>query len=163
MTFSIKNPVACVLTAMACVVLFTATASADIIVVWKTSVCPNFGAKTPIASVGGIMQAAVDGAGGLAGVGGVFCDVAPVGGKLTGGAGPKQFKVFNADIVAAPGDEPGPGVVPGDAYVCAYCQYPDKVIQFQAIPALSLLGTAILMGGLLTACLYELRKRRAAA
>ena len=166
MTFSIKNPVAFVLTAMACVVLCTATASADIVTFWKTDVCPDFGGmKVAIASEVGSMQAPVNREVPLAtqidasvsGVGAPFCvlDSLPV--ATIDGPGQKALNVYNANIVFNSSDP----LVDGDLYRCVVCQYEDKVIQ--AIPALSLLGTAILMGGLLTACLYELRKRRAAA
>ena len=65
----------------------------------------------------------------------------------------------NANVAMLPGDIADIGL-PGDTWSCVVCQYEDKVA---AHPALSVFGTALLMGGLVTAMLYELRKRQAGA
>jgi len=69
----------------------------------------------------------------------------------------KHFEVPNANVIVSPGDLVDPPGVPGDTRTCVLCQYEDKVA---AHPALSVFGTALLMGGLVTAMLCELRKRQ---
>ena len=109
-------------------------------------------------------------------VGGPFC---VVDASAPFDTAPTRLKGFfvgvnNVDIVVRPGDclepydplslppesclDPAPDL---EAWRCVICQYPDKVIiQSGAVPTLSALGTAVLLGGLLTAVLYELRKRQ---
>ena len=98
---------------------------------------------------------AVGGGGG--GVGGHFCHLFSVPARASFAAG-KQLDVPNANVVVSPGDFVEPPGVPGDTWMCVVCQYEDKVA---AHPALSTFGTALLMGGLVTAMLYELRRRQA--
>jgi hypothetical protein len=49
-------------------------------------------------------------------------------------------------------------VIPGFIWDCVVCQYEDKVA---AHPALSMWGTIALMGGVVTAMIFELRRRQA--
>ena len=139
-------------------ILWSGAASADIQTFWKTYFCPDFGGLKPaIASEVGHMEAPVDPFGG--GVGGAICVTESA--SLTAGnfsAGTKNYDVFNADVVFSPGDvELGMGGVPGAVWDCIVCQYEDKVF---AHPALSIWGTAVLMGGVVTAMIVELRRRR---
>jgi hypothetical protein len=71
---------------------------------------------------------------------------------------PKQFLLGNANGIMNPGDFADIGN-PGLNWACVVCQYEDKVV---AHPALSTFGTALLVGGLVTAMLYELRRRQPA-
>ena len=82
------------------------------------------------------------------GVGGAMCVLLDANHAL----GPpfKQFAVTNATIAEFP--EPG---APG--WACVVCNYDQPG---GAIPALSALGTAVLIGGLLTAGIYEIRRRQ---
>jgi len=136
-------------------ILWSGAASADIQTFWKTDFCPDFGGLKPsIASELGIMQAPVDPFGG--GVGGAFC--VTYSADLAGfdPSGIKQYEVFNADVVVAPGDISGMAGL-GYTWNCIVCQYEDKVA---AHPALSIWGTIALMGGVVTAMIFELRRRR---
>jgi hypothetical protein len=141
------------------------TASADIETFYKTDICPSFGGlKPPIASEVGQMEAVQDNAflfGGLGsgGTGGHFCHLlsVPTVARLLLPGGGKQFDVGNSDVVMLPGDIADIGL-PGEKWMCVVCQYEDKV---SAHPALSTVGTALLMGGLVSAMLFELRRRRA--
>jgi hypothetical protein len=130
-------------------------ASADIQTFWKTNICPNFGGlKPPIAAEPGFMEAPIDVTVG-GGVGAAYCnlfatpEIALPGNTKTRLAG-------NARMFVEPGDFTDIGV-PGDTWACVVCQYEDKVA---AHPALSVVGTALLLGGLVTAMLYELRRRQ---
>jgi hypothetical protein len=147
----------------AAALLVGATASADIETFYKTDVCPTFGGlKPPIAFEVGEMEAVQDNAfvfGGIGsgGTGGHFCNLYATP-DVALGMGFKQFPVGNASVLANPGDFieiGGPGLI----WNCVVCQYQDKVV---AHPALSTFGTALLMGGLVTAMLYELRRRQPA-
>jgi len=64
--------------------------------------------------------------------------------------------VGNASVVMNPGDYADAGF-PGEAWNCVVCQYEDKV---SAHPALSMWGTIALMGGVVTAMIFELRRRQ---
>jgi hypothetical protein len=134
-------------------VLWGGAASADIQTFYKTNICPTFGGlKPPIAFEMGLMEAA----GAPGGVGGIFCNLF----SLPKRAQPlafKNFDVANSNVVVSPGDIVDPPGIPGDTWMCVVCQYEDKVA---AHPSLSVFGTAILMGGLVTAMLYELRRRQ---
>ena len=142
-----------------------ATASADIETFYKTDVCPDFGGmKPPIAFAEGQMEAVQDNAFGFGGIGsggtgGHFCHLlftVPTNTSFLGKALIKTFPVGNAEVIMNPGDYADFGI-PGEAWACVVCQYQDKVA---AAPALSVFGTALLMGGLVTAMLYELRRRQ---
>jgi hypothetical protein len=143
--------------------LWSSAASADIETFYKTDICPDFaGLKPPIAFEVGLMEAVQDNAfafGGLGsgGVGGIFCNLLALP-KRSIPFGFKQFVVGNANVVVNPGDLVDPPGIPGENWMCVVCQYEDKVA---AHPALSTFGTALLMGGLVTALLFELRKRQA--
>jgi len=136
-------------------ILWSGAASADIQTFWKTLMCPDFGGfKPPIAFEVGHMQAPVDPLGG--GVGGAICVVDstfPTASSEFGGG--KEFDVLSADVVVSPGDISMS--LPGYSWDCVVCQYEDKVA---AHPALSIWGTAVLMGGVVTAMIVELRRRR---
>jgi len=138
--------------------LWSGVAAADMQTFYKTDICPNFGGlKPPIASEMGLMEAAAfEGLTG-AGVGGIFCNLLSVP-KVARPFAFKQGSVGNVNVIVNPGDLVDPPGVPGDTWTCVVCQYEDKVA---AHPALSVFGTALLMGGLVTAMLYELRKRQA--
>jgi hypothetical protein len=99
------------------------------------------------------------------GVGGVFCTINPnpVAFPPVPPFEKKALDVFNADVVAQAGDlgkrPDGSQGFEGDVWACVVCQYEEHKFQ---IPALSLLGTAMLLGGLLTAGAYQLGRRRLA-
>jgi hypothetical protein len=136
-------------------ILWSGAAAADIETFYKTDVCPNFGGlKPPIAAEVGTMEAANANLSGS--VGGIFCNLLSVPKRAIPIAF-KNFQVNNAEVVVVPGDFVDPPGVPGDTWMCVVCQYEDKVA---AHPALSTFGTALLMGGLVTAMLYELRRRQ---
>lgn len=177
----------CFLVGAACMAFCTTTASADIVTFWKTDTCPDFGGqKVAVAWEVGAMQALIGNSepsrpycrlpeavcqGGLNhgescssgadcpadsltkaanGIGGPFCTVnVPV--SIDGVS--KVSTVFNADVVAQKGDFGG---VEGQIWTCVICQYEDKF----AIPAISTLGTIILMAGLLTAAAYRIGKKQ---
>ena len=130
-------------------------ASADIQTFWKTNVCPDFGGlKPPIAAEPGLMEAPTDIVTG-GGVGAAYCNLAST--PEVGLPGSTKTRLAgNARMTIEPGDYTDIGV-PGDTWACVVCQYEDKVA---AHPALSVFGTALLMGGLVTAMLYELRRRQ---
>ena len=190
MTSRISKMTKFVLASAACVAFCTATASAEIHTFWKTDVCPDFGiGKMAKGFELGVMQAPIGNlevnvgrcvgticVGGLDagqpcppfecqsatvkaanGVGGPFCDL-DVATKVTPGFGPKAASVFNANIVHNEGDESADGRIPGASIRCIICQYADEVVP--QLPALSLLGTALLMGGILTAGAYQLGRKR---
>jgi len=146
-------------------ILWSGVAAADIQTFYKADICPDFGGlKPPIAMEMGLMEAAQDNAlfaGGIGsgGVGGLFCNLFSLPKVAQPFFGFKQFPVGNASVLVNPGDIADIGL-PGDNWSCVVCQYEDKVA---AHPALSSFGTALLMGGLVTAMLYELRKRQAAS
>lgn len=69
--------------------------------------------------------------------------------------------VFKAPILVRLQDldaNKGQGLTVGDAYDCVTCWYEETIT---AIPALSLLGTAVLLGGLLTAAIFRIRQKQA--
>lgn len=133
------------------------TASADIHTFWKTDFCPDFGGfKPPIGIEVGIMEAPLDPFGFSGGVGGPTCVLFSTP-RVTFPFPAKNFFVANATVDASPGDLVDIGG-PIDPWACVVCQYEDKVVG--ALPALSVLGTVILMGGLLTGALHELRRRQ---
>jgi hypothetical protein len=137
------------------IVALASVASADIHTFWKTDICPDFGGlKPPIAAEVGLMEAVIDPQA-FGSAGGHMC----VLGSTPKVATPVAFKTLvtgNAQIVAQAGDIIDIGDI-GDSWMCVVCQYEDKV---SAHPALSVVGTAVLMGGLLSGVLYELRRRR---
>jgi hypothetical protein len=143
-------------------VLWGGVAWADIETFYKTDVCPNFGGlKPPIAFEMGLMEAVQDNAAdfggiGFGGAGGQFCNLFSLPERSVP-FGLKAFPVGNANVIVLTGDTVDPPGAPPDTWACVVCQYEDKVA---AHPALSVLGTALLMGGLVTAMLYELRRRQ---
>jgi hypothetical protein len=140
-------------------ILWSGAASADIETFYKTDVCPNFGGlKPPIAMEVGTMEVATS-LTTTEGVGGPFCNLLSLP-KRAAFIPMKALAVANAQAIVNPGDIVDPPGVPGDTWLCVVCQYEDKVA---AHPALSVFGTALLMGGLVTAMLYELRRRQSGA
>ena len=142
---------------VALALVFTASASADMVTFWKTTDCPVFGLDKPaIAAVRGVMEAPVvtEGIiGPVISVGGPFCNVGPS--SQTAPAAVKRFKVFNASIV------PVIGASPDDVFLCVVCQYPNKVIFWgAATPAVSISALAFLGGGLAMLGLARLRRRQ---
>jgi hypothetical protein len=141
--------------------LWSSAATADIETFYKTDICPDFGGlKPPIAFEVGEMEAVQDnafvfGGVGSGGTGGHYCSLYSLP-KIALGMGFKEFSVGNASVVMNPADYADLGF-PGAPWLCVVCQYEDKVA---AHPALSTFGTALLMGGLVTALLVELRKRQ---
>lgn len=136
-------------------ILWSGAASADIQTFWKTFACPDFGGfKPPIAFEVGHMQAPVDPFGG--GVGGAICVTDSAFYSSRDFTGFKDNTVFSANVVVAPGDLFGMSI-PGESWDCVVCQYEDKVA---AHPALSMWGTIALMGGVVTAMIFELRRRQ---
>ncbi len=139
--------------------VFTASASADIVTFWKTLECPDFGGLKPaIAREAGVMEAPVvtdSFIGPVISVGGPFCNV---GGAFQTTPGiSKPFTVFNASIV--PVIQPVP---PGATFSCIVCQYPNKVrFLGEAMPAVSISALAFLGGGLAMFGLVRLRRRQA--
>jgi hypothetical protein len=134
--------------------LWSGAASADIQTFWKTMICPDFGGlKPPVAFELGHMESPADAF--VGGVGGAICVTSSA--TLTASTpGAKTFDVMNADVMVAPGDLGM--VIPGFIWDCVVCQYEDKVA---AHPALSMWGTIALMGGVVTAMIFELRRRQA--
>lgn len=159
MTPRIKKPVGWLLTAAFCTLCFAGSASAELVYLWKTSECPVLPDKGAAKSfIVGVMQAPVvtNSFDEPISVGGPYCDLVEATKSSTFGF-VKVHKVLNADIVASPGD-PG-SAQPGEVWDCVLCNYTEQITpQF---PTLSLIGTALLFGGLLTAAFYELRRRRA--
>ena len=144
----------------ACALCVSAPASAELITMWKTTDCPvlpDKGAAT--SSIVGVMQAPIvlqSPSGPVISVGGPFCDLITAT-KSSTFLGVKTWKVHNADVVASAGD---PGTAnPGEVWDCVLCSYSSAV--GNQFPTVSALGTAILLGGLLTAAVYELRRRQA--
>jgi hypothetical protein len=150
------------LAAAACALGFAWPASAELIYMWKTTDCPvlpDKGAAT--SSIVGVMQAPIvlqSPTGPVISVGGPFCDLITAT-KSSTFLGVKTWKVHNADIVASPGD-PG-SANPGEVWDCVLCNYAAGT--GNQFPTVSVLGTAILLGGLLTAAVYELRRRQSRA
>ena len=139
-----------------------APASAELITMWKTTDCPVIPGKgAATGSIVGVMQAPIvlsSPTGPVVSVGGPFCDLITAT-KSSTFLGVKTWKVHNADIVASPGD---PGTAnPGEAWDCVLCNY--SSLAGSQFPAVSVLGTAVLLGGLLTAAAYELRRRQSRA
>ena len=133
---------------------WSGAASADIHTFWKTDYCPDFGGmKTAIAFEMGHMEAPADAF--IGGVGGAIC-VTESASLTAASLGAKSFDVMNADVMVAAGDL---GMAPiGFTWDCVVCQYEDKVA---AHPALSMWGTIALLGGVVTAMVFELRRRQA--
>ena len=154
----IRKSAMSILVGVAALVFGAGSASADIETFWKTDVCPDFGgAKPPIGKEVGVMEAPAELLfGTFAGIGGPFCVLFSTP-RTTVPFPAKQFDTGNANMIALPGDLVDIGA-PGDNWACVVCQYETKTI---AVPALTLLGTAVLMGGLFTAALYEMRMRQA--
>lgn len=143
---------------VALALVFTASASADMVTFWKTLECPDFGGLKPaIGRIAGVMEAPVVTEpffGPVISVGGPFCNV---GGDFPTTPGVlKPFTVFNASIV--------PVLVPpgGATFSCVVCQYPNKVrFLGEAMPAVSISALAFLGGGLAMLGLARLRRRQA--
>ena len=152
----------------------------DIETFWKTDTCPDFGgAKVSIASEVGVMEAVMVDPG--AGVGGLFCHLL----STPPAAVPfstKSLTVNNAAVLVNVGDIPGP-YVPGDQWSCVVCQYevkigmpvpppmtlpfdPDGAVMVSVVspsggvPAVSFLGTVVLMAGLVVAAVYAIQRRK---
>ncbi len=162
MTGRINKPIAFVLTGVVCMLFSTTSASAEWVTFWKTNECPQIAGLGVNAELGGVIQAAmalgVPPEANPISVGGVFCDIALADDSTEPFPdGHKAFSVLNADVVMHGGDAPHPNAIPGDVWTCVQCNYskPDG-----AFPALSALGTAVLIGGLLTAGIYEIRRRQ---
>lgn len=142
---------------VALALVFTASASADMVTFWKTTDCPNFGTKQAISAVRGVMEAPVvteSFIGPVISVGGPFCNVG-ANTQTTPGV-LKPFTVFNASIV--------PVFMPkgGATFACVVCQYPNKTVPFgAAMPAVSISALAFLGGGLAMLGLARLRRRQA--
>ena len=134
-------------------VVWSSAASADIHTFWKTIICPDFGGmKAAIGSEVGHMEAPADAF--VGGIGGAIC-VTDSATLTASTPGAKTGDVMNADVMVAPGDL---GMaLPGFIWDCVVCQYEDKVA---AHPALSTWGTIALMGGVVTAMIFELRRRQ---
>ena len=142
---------------VALALVFTASASADMVTFWKTNTCPVFGLDKPaIAAVRGVMEAPVvteSLAGPVISVGGPFCNVGAQSQTNVGIL--KPFTVFNARIV------PLIGKTPNATFLCVVCQYPNKVIFWgAAMPAVSISALAFLGGGLAMLGLARLRRRQ---
>ena len=188
MKSGVNKRITLVLTGAACVLFCTETASANFVTFWKTDTCPSFGGlKKAVAWEVGIMQAPVfqqeqttitsggelgclectagvgAGIGIGIGVGGAHCvlDSANIAAVLTNGT--KGRRVFNAEILVDETLDPGnPGTCDplggvDCVWQCVICQYRDKQ---PAIPTLSALGTALLLGGLMTAAIYRIRQKQ---
>lgn len=143
---------------VALALVFTASASADVVTFWKTNTCPSFGLTKPaLASVRGVMEAPVEidsFTGEVISVGGPFCNVGQA--SQTTPSTVKPFTVFNARIV------PRIGKTLNATFVCVVCQYPNKVIFIGgAMPAVSISALAFLGGGLAMLGLARLRRRQA--
>jgi hypothetical protein len=123
--------------------------------------CRLWGAKTAIASEVGVMEAPADFET-FQGIGGPFCVLDSTPRVSIPMPEIKAFKIHNAVIWANPGDEGG---IPDETWVCVVCQYEDKVVlvKSQSIPTVSALGTAILLGGLMTAAIYRIRRKQGEA
>ena len=137
--------------------VFTASASADMVTFWKTFECPDFqGTKPAISAVKGVMEAPVVTEGFLGpviSVGGPFCNVGPSSQTTPGIL--KPFTVFNASIV------PVFQTPEGITFACVVCQYPNKVrFLGEAMPAVSISALAFLGGGLAMLGLARLRRRQ---
>ena len=158
-----------VLLAAASMLLVTSVASAEIFVFWKMNQCPQLGTKAPLVQEVGIIQVPVNTVPEGYSVGGPMCILdryatVAVGRKFLPGANPKEkvLIAYNADVVVHDGDTvdayenqlPFPEQ---NAYRCVICQYAEHKV---GMPAVSLLGTALLLGGLLTAGAYELGRRQ---
>lgn len=156
-----------VIVGLACVVfLFLSTPAAlgEIHVFWKTHQCPTVeDLNPPIVMEYGYMQAPVgkidpsDPDTAITSVGGPFCYCTDCG------EGPddpvnrqKGRNVYNANVVFNDG---GTGQYENWLYKCVVCWYDDRT-SIKAIPTLSALGTAILLGGLMTAAIYRLRRKQ---
>jgi hypothetical protein len=158
-----------VLTGAAGVLFMTTTASAEIYTFWKTNVCPldpRTNVNDPVLLFAGKMEAAIDNdradPGSVEGAGGVFC--VEVGASVgPPGLGTKSNFVYNGDVVVNPTDPlaiSDPSYI-GRAWDCAVCLYDDRVLfKGPGIPALSTLGTAMLLGGLMTGAIYRIRQKQ---
>jgi hypothetical protein len=140
----------------------TTTASASIYTFWKTDECPAIGQKFQDMQVG-IMQApfvTVDQAGNVtgAGLGGPYCVLESTALRSSSldikasNSRNADIKVVAGDIVGAPTWPGGGSAVVGETWRCVVCWYKDASV---ALPALSLLGTAVLIGGLVAAGAYQ--------
>lgn len=143
---------------LALALVFTASASADMVTFWKTNTCPVFGLNKPaIASVRGVMEAPVEigsFTGEVISVGGPFCNVGEA--SQTAPSNVKTLTVFNARIV------PVFKKTPNETFVCVVCQYPNKIVFLgAAMPAVSISALAFLGGGLAMLGLARLRRRQA--
>ncbi len=189
MTSRISKTTKFFLAGAACALFCTTTASAtEFLTVWKTTNCPGadlvwpgvmeapvFGmavaeyttqpspegiveCSDPLANCPIIPMGAKANAMGLGvGVGGPFC-VLNLSPRSASAPIEKVHRVVNA-LITATADDLGEGTE-GDVWNCAVCVYKQPP-PGNGIPALSLLGTAVLMGGLLTAGAYAFGKRRA--
>lgn len=154
MTSRISKTTKFFLTGAAGVAFCAATASADIHTFWKADTCPDFGGtKTAIGAEVGVMESVLfskDPLTGGIGAGGAFCVLDSIPRvTIPLGKNAKGIFVLNADVLIA---------VIGEQLRCVVCQYEDKI----GIPAMSLLGTIILMAGLLTAGAYQIGKKQRA-
>jgi len=136
-----------------CVLLCNATASADIHTFWRTDVCPVLGGQEAIAQELGRMESSrrIED---MTGIGGPYCRLD----SATEVTRPWDYMLQVARTDLGPHGPVDPPLV---AWACVVCQYATPTGSM-AIPTLSLLGTAVLMGGLVTAAIYELRRRRCA-
>jgi hypothetical protein len=168
--------------------LCTVPARAEIYTFWKTDQCPNIGIPLVWSEVG-TMQApifeyipplvlefgqpgggtdctecagiGVGAAAGL-GVGGAHCTLDGLGLAAANSNNTKGRQVFNAEIRVDPSVDPVPPTCTGGPCVwkCVVCRYQATSA---AIPAISALGTALMIGGLIVAGMYEIRRRQAMA
>ena len=166
----VNKRITLLLTGAACVLFCAETASADIVTFWKTDTCPILGGvKVAIASEVGVMQAA--GTPSL-GAGGVFCVLNNANLEHSSVNKIKSAALENSDLDVNPNDkcrddttgviescfDDGVSTTGTHVWLCAVCQYRDKITV--NIPTISLLGTIILMAGLLTAAAYRIGKNQ---
>ena len=158
MTGRTNKPITMALLAGACTLLCTASASGEFVTFWKTSVCPNFPGVGPAnGGLPGVMQVALGGTQGS--IGGVFCNLSSDQ-DTTSPGGTKVGQAITADVEKTGGDD-GPGI-DKDAWECIVCNYSKPGAAAAAAPALSQVGTAILLGAILTSGAVVLIRRRQA-
>jgi len=143
----------------ASVLFYSATASADIYTFWKTNECPKVPDKKLQHEMPGIMEApGTTAQGGVAlDVGGAFCTL--LNHPLTSVAGLEpKLTVFKYPVRVAIEDvHAGKALREGEIYNCVVCWYTETIV---GLPTLSALGTAMLIGGLLTAVIIQVRRRQ---